>query len=114
MFSLLKKNGRIRPFAFPVRRKLYWKNLRFFFYIRIALLEAFNTARAIDQFLLARIKGVAIIANFNVRAFDRGLCFNDISARTGKSHCVIFGMYFVFHAYSLETVIINLKSLKYT
>jgi hypothetical protein len=77
------------------------RKLRFFFYIRITLLEAFHAARAVDQLLLARIKGMALVANFDMGAFDRGFCFDDVSARTGKGDRVIFGMYFFFHTCSL-------------
>ena len=56
------------------------RKLRFFFYIRVALLEAFHAAGAVDQLLLACIKRMALVANFNMGAFNRGLCFNDVSA----------------------------------
>ena len=72
--------------------------LRFFFRgPRIPFLEPFNPARAVDKLLLTGIKRVAIVANFNVRAFYGGTGFYDIPAGASERHRLVFRMNFIFH-----------------
>jgi hypothetical protein len=73
------------------------ETLRFFFVSSVPFLEAFNASRAVDEFLLAGIKRVAFVADIDMRAFDRGTRLDDIAARAGECHRVVFRMDFVFH-----------------
>jgi hypothetical protein len=81
-----------------------WKiKLRFFFRSRrIPLLETLNPSCAVNELLLPGVKRVAVIANFNVRAFNGGPGFNDVAARTGEARRLVFRMNFLSHNYSFN------------
>jgi hypothetical protein len=77
--------------------------LRFFFRCpRIPFLEPFHPARAVDELLLTGIKRVAIVANFNVRAFNGGAGFYHVPAGARKRHRLVFRMNFIFHVRPLK------------
>jgi hypothetical protein len=71
--------------------------LRFFFVPGVPFLEAFNASGAVYELLFTGIKRMALVADINVRAFDRRSRFNHIAARTGERRRLIFRMDFFFH-----------------
>jgi hypothetical protein len=73
------------------------KLLRFFFVGSITFLETLHPAGAVDEFLLAGVKGVTFVADINMGAFNGGFCLNNIAARTRKGGGFVFGMDFFFH-----------------
>jgi hypothetical protein len=64
----------------------------------VAFSESFNASSSVDQLLLAGVKRVAVIADFNMGAGYRCPRLDDITARTGKRGILVLGMNFRFHA----------------
>jgi hypothetical protein len=75
-----------------------FSKLCFFVCFRVTFSEPFNASRGVDQLLLAGIKRVALIADFNMGAGNRRPRLDDIAARTGERGVLVLGMNFRFHA----------------
>lgn len=63
----------------------------------VLALEALDTARSIDQPLLARVEGVTVRAYFDMQLTRRRASFKSVAARASYHTAPIPGMYFGFH-----------------
>jgi hypothetical protein len=63
----------------------------------VLALESLDAAGRIDQALLAGIERMAVRTDFDMKLFQRGVCFKGVAACAGNNASAVIGMYLSFH-----------------